>query len=96
MWDSIGVVQIKSPSYPPVKEQRDSRSPLALGLDWSSRVTTVALEMVVPALLGYWADQKLGTFVLFLIVGTSFGFITGLMSLLRLVRPNKPDGTDRK
>lgn len=87
---------MKSPSYPPVKEQRDSRSPLALGLDWSSRVTTVALEMVVPALLGYWADQKLGTFVLFLIVGTSFGFITGLMSLLRLVRPNKPDGTDRK
>jgi F0F1-type ATP synthase assembly protein I len=93
MWDAIGVANNKSPSYPPVKEQRDSRSPLALGMEWSSRITGVSLEMVVPALLGYWADQKLGTRGLFLIVGTLLGFIMGMMSLLRFVRPNKPDGT---
>jgi ATP synthase protein I len=74
-----------------VQKQRDDRSPLALGLEWSSRITTVALEMVVPSLIGYWIDLKLGTLPVFLILGTVLGFATGLMSLLRLVRPAEPD-----
>ena len=76
---------------PTVKENRDDRSPLALGLEWSSRITTVALEMVVPSLIGYWIDLKLGTPLVFLISGTVLGFVTGLISLLRLTRPAKPN-----
>jgi ATP synthase protein I len=74
-----------------VKEQADDRSSLALGLEWSSRITTVALEMVVPALIGYWIDLKLGTRLVFLILGTALGFVTGLMSLLRMTRSAKPN-----
>ena len=74
-----------------MKEHRDDRSSLALGLEWSSRITTVALEMVVPALVGYWIDLKLGTRLVFLVSGTVLGFVTGLMSLLRMTRPVKPD-----
>lgn len=39
----------------------DRRSPLAVGMEWASRITSLAMEMVVPALLGYWGDQKWGT-----------------------------------
>lgn len=74
-----------------MKQQRDDRSSLALGLEWSSRITTVALEMVVPALIGYWIDLKLGTPWVFLVFGTVLGFVTGLMSLLRMTRPAKPN-----
>jgi F0F1-type ATP synthase assembly protein I len=75
-----------------VKEKGDGRSPLALGLEWSSRITTVALEMVVPALLGYWLDQKLGTRFAFLAGGAVLGFVAGLMSLLRMTRSNGRNG----
>lgn len=74
-----------------MKELRDDRSPLALGLEWSSRITTVALEMVIPALIGYWLDLWLGTRALFLIAGSLLGFAAGLFSLLRLTRPVKPN-----
>lgn len=73
---------------------RDDRSPYALAMEWTSRITTVALEMVVPALLGYWLDQWLGTRMVFLILGAILGFATGFYSLLRLTRPSDPKGRD--
>lgn len=75
----------------PVKQPKDDRSPLAVGLEWSSRITTVALEMVVPALLGYWIDQKLGTRLVFLVLGAALGFGMGLRGLLYMVQPGKRD-----
>lgn len=53
--------------------------------------------MVVPSLIGYWIDLKLGTRFAFLLLGTVFGFTTGLMSLMRMVRPAASDENhDRK
>jgi hypothetical protein len=34
---------------------------MAKGLEWVSKITTVALEMVVPAVIGRWLDQEFGT-----------------------------------
>lgn len=34
---------------------------LAKGFEWVSKITTVALEMVVPAVIGTWLDQKFET-----------------------------------
>jgi F0F1-type ATP synthase assembly protein I len=87
------------PSWPTIeatalKESRDDRSPLALGLEWASRITTVAFEMVIPGLLGYWLDRRLGTLPLFLALGSLFGFVTGFLSLLRMTRPAKPERRD--
>lgn len=76
-----------------LKELRDDRSPLALGLEWSSRITTVALEMVIPAIAGHWLDRQLGTRLLFLVLGALLGFAMGFLSLLRLTHP-KPERED--
>ena len=74
-------------------DRRDDRSPFAVALEWSSRLTTIALEMLLPPLFGHWLDQRLGTGVLLVIVGLVVGFATGLYSLVKLNRP--PDSGDQ-
>jgi hypothetical protein len=70
-----------------VSEQPDDRPPLAVAMEWASRVTTISLEMALPGLVGYWIDQRLvGRGFVFLVLGVALGFVTGLMSLLRLAR----------
>ncbi len=54
---------------------------------------TIALEMVLPGVLGHWLDQYLGTWIVFLILGTVFGMSAGLIHLIRLTKSmqaNKP------
>ena len=37
----------------------------------------VSLEMVLPGLAGYWLDQRLGTVVLFMLMGFAVGWHGG-------------------
>jgi len=68
----------------------DDRSPIAVGMEWTTRIITIALEMALPGLAGYWVDQKLGTVVLFLILGVVLGFLAGIWHLIRLtVKPGQ-------
>ncbi len=53
---------------------------------WASEITAVAMEMVVPAVIGLWIDRKLGTHVVFLIVGVVLGATGGIVHLLRLAQ----------
>lgn len=52
-------------------------------IQWVSKITTVALEMVVPAAIGMWADQRLGTSFLAML-GLVIGVPLGIWHLLRL------------
>jgi ATP synthase protein I len=70
----------------PVKKQLDDRSSLALAYEWSARITSISLELVLPVLGGYWLDQRWGTPPLLLIVGVVLGFVTATFSLLRLAK----------
>lgn len=65
----------------------DDRSAMALAMAWSSRITTVSVEMVLPALLGYWFDQWLGTEPLFLMLGAALGLTGGIWHLIRMTTP---------
>jgi F0F1-type ATP synthase assembly protein I len=67
----------------------DDRPAWVIGMEWATQVMTIAIEMAVPGLAGYWLDTRLGTKVLFLIVGVALGFILGLWQLLRLVNPDR-------
>ena len=44
---------------------------MAIAFEWSATVMTISAEMVVPGLMGYWLDQRLGTRALFLLAGFS-------------------------
>jgi len=69
-----------------VMDSRDDRSSMAQAVAWTSRITTIALEMVLPGILGYWLDQQLGTRLVFLILGTILGMWVGMMHLLHLTK----------
>jgi F0F1-type ATP synthase assembly protein I len=70
-----------------VTEPRDDHSPYASAMQWTSRITTISMEMVVPGAIGYWLDQRWGTGVVFLALGAILGFVTALLSLVRLTKP---------
>src|SRR5688572_7344073 len=43
-----------------LRERPTDMSWLREGMTWSAKITTVAMEMVVPALAGWWLERPLG------------------------------------
>lgn len=72
----------------------DDRPPLAVAMQWVSRVTSISAEMVVPALLGYWVGEWLGATVVFLTLGATIGLVGGTWHLIRLTQPPGPTPTE--
>lgn len=68
----------------PMEELDKDRSFIAAAVNWASRVTSIALEMVVPPVIGLWIDQKLNTGVIFISAGAVLGFCTGMFSLVKM------------
>lgn len=59
---------------------------MAVAMEWVSRITTVALEMVLPGIGGQWLDARWGTSVVGPL-GFVFGFTVGMWHLLRMTKP---------
>jgi ATP synthase protein I len=68
------------------KDEDPSRSPLAVGIMWASRVTTLAMEFALPALLGVYVDGRWGTKPVITLLGFVLGFGAGMMHILRISR----------
>jgi len=62
----------------------DERSSLAQAAAWTSRITTISAEMVIPGIGGYWLDLRWGTKPVFLLVGVFLGLALGMWHLLKL------------
>jgi hypothetical protein len=69
-----------------VKNSPDNPNTLAAALAWSSRITGISAQMVLPGLFGYWLDLRLHTKFVFVALGIILGMASGLWSLIRLVR----------
>lgn len=83
------------PSNPQQPNSPDDRSPAAQAAQWTSRIMTVCLEMVLPGLAGYWLDGKLGTKVLFMLIGFALGSFAAVKHLIALTRKSD-QGDERK
>jgi putative F0F1-ATPase subunit (Ca2+/Mg2+ transporter) len=46
----------------------------------------VSMEMVLPGLAGHWLDDRLGTKVLFMLLGFSVGGTAAVIHLIRMTR----------
>ena len=80
-----------------VSEPPDDRFGIGQALSLASAVTTIALTMVIPALLGHWLDRWLGVSPLFAAAGAALGLYAGIRGLLELVRPKDgPKDSDRR
>ena len=63
---------------------------IAEGMNWVSKITTVALEMVLPGLAGLWLDNQFGTRFLTLI-GFALGVPLGMWHLIALTKKKQND-----
>jgi len=75
-----------------VDDSPDQRPPLVVAAEWTSRVTTISLEMVLPGLIGFWIDRQLGTVMVFLVLGVIVGMTAGMIHLVRLTSLNDTAG----
>jgi Putative F0F1-ATPase subunit Ca2+/Mg2+ transporter len=69
-----------------VVEPQDERSAMAVAFEWAGTVMTISLEMVVPGLVGYWIDQRLGTRIVFLLIGFAFGGVLATLALMKIAK----------
>ncbi len=78
-------------------DQREPRSPLGVGLELASRITTIGLEFALPPVAGFGVDYWLGTTPAATITGAVLGFVAGMLHAVRLSSelasgPRRPDG----
>ncbi len=69
-----------------VAPRQDSEPPVVTASRWVSQVTTISLEMALPAGFGYWLDSRWGTKPLLMLVGAGLGLFTAAMSLKQLIQ----------
>ena len=70
----------------------DPLSPVVIAYQWVARITTLALVMVVPGVIGYWVDGWLGTKALVTLLGFALGGSYALWQLLKMTQPpRRPD-----
>jgi hypothetical protein len=59
--------------------------PMAAAMIWVNRIISICLEMVVPAVGGYWLDRYFGTRFL-VVLGVLFGAALGFWQLMSITR----------
>ena len=67
-------------------EPQDGRSPIAKAVNLATQITAGSLILVVPAIAGYWLDQRWGTGILFLLVGFGLGLFAAGWHLWQLIK----------
>jgi len=77
-----------------VPESPDDRAAaLARAMNLASSITSIALQMVVPALIGLWLDRQLSVSPLFAAAGAALGLYVGIRGLMTLSRPKAPENS---
>ncbi len=75
----------------------DGRPPMVIAMWWVHQITTIAVEMALPAGLGHWADTHWGTEPWLVGVGALLGFAVAMLHLLRLTKQKaRPSAVRRK
>jgi hypothetical protein len=59
---------------------------VAKAYQWATRIMVVAMTMVLPLLAGHWLDKKLGTVVLFLLIGLGLGCTAAVFQLIHIAQ----------
>jgi F0F1-type ATP synthase assembly protein I len=77
----------------------DDRTRLARAYHRATQVATIAIGMVIPPIVGHFADEKWGTKVLFTILGAVLGLAYGIWHLMKLAgsaNNQRPPGADHE
>jgi F0F1-type ATP synthase assembly protein I len=64
----------------------DGRSSTVRGMYWATQISTLGMEVALPALGGFWLDRLWGTRPWLFLVGSLLGICVFWLSVLRLSR----------
>jgi F0F1-type ATP synthase assembly protein I len=64
----------------------DDRPPMVVAMHWVQQITSISIEMVAPAGVGYWLDGKWRTGPWLLVAGAVLGFLLAMWHLLALAK----------
>jgi F0F1-type ATP synthase assembly protein I len=64
----------------------DDRPPMVVAMRWVHQISSIAIEMALPAFLGHWADEHWGTEPWLVAVGALLGFSVAMVHLLALAK----------
>ena len=79
-----------------VTDEPDKRSALSIGMEWSSRITTIGLEFALPAFLGFGLDRWWKTSPWMTVGGVvSRAWRSGMIHVFRLAS-QLPGGSGRR
>lgn len=83
-----------------MSDQRPRPHPYAAAMEWVAKITTVGMEMVLPAVAGNYLDKYLQTGY-WVVVGVVLGGVLGFWHLMRMTRvvsnkqgPSNGEGSD--
>lgn len=68
------------------RSDEDTRATWVKGYAISSQVITIALELILPGLLGFFADRWLGIFPVLTVTGLFFGLTTGTVHFIHFAK----------
>ncbi len=68
-----------------MNDEAPGPDPLAAAMEWVTKITTVGLEMVLPAIGGAYLDKRIGT-TYWALVGVVLGMVVGMWHLLQMTR----------
>lgn len=74
------------------KLNQDFEPPVVVASRWVHQITSIALEMALPAGAGYWLDKKWKCSPYLLLVGAGFGLIAAALSFAQMVKKMTPPG----
>jgi hypothetical protein len=74
-----------------VNGQIDGPRAIALAYQWVARITGVCIQMVAPGLIGLWLDRRIGSVVVFTMLGFVVGITLGVWQLVRMTSDAKDD-----
>jgi len=77
-----------------VTNDRPNLDPIAAAMEWVTKITTVGLEMVLPAVGGAFLDKRLSTNY-WALVGLGFGVVFGIWHLLQMTKATRPNGGNK-
>ena len=70
-------------------QEEDLRSPLAIGISWSVTLSGIAMQAVLPCLIGLWLDRRFGTGMLFFFVGLVLGMVSATVNLIKISKKRR-------
>ena len=69
-----------------MNDERRGPQPIAAAMEWVAKITTVGLEMALPAIGGGWLDRRLGTSY-WALIGVALGVTVGIWHLIQMTQP---------